>query len=406
MNETQQQHAQWKEKQKLSKMLRETSLDKRRLFWIATFFILMLFICNIYALTSVFGVTHYVSEGFQFANGNEFLYKASEFTSCALPSIYKSPEKEESTLVDLVFLADIAAYETNVSNEMIDQWFESDVSNLSDQVDKFKKAYAEEHAGSAATYALIDFPRTDMKIISVLGTKNAWDILHDAQIWMPVILFQVVLSVIPFGRFFSPFLPYMIEAVSRIEGRALKDISYYKEISSFVESLKEEGLNMMIVGHCKYKDHFDSVLNIYIDLISFSLLPYFSALGGGTAMISGTQTKVPSLGLSGINIINTRRTFDPPLSIDDINKFTFNIKPDKDPVPLIDKLPRNFKRINCRADQNDWENFCHLPESSLCEVLYTCGSFNRPIPCECVYRFGYEKPESVNGLDFADACNQ
>ena len=123
-------------------------------------------------------------------------------------------------------------------------------------------------------------------------------------------------------------------------------------------------------------------------------------------MISGTQTKVPSLGLSGPNIINSRRTFDPPLSIDDIDRYTFNVIPDKDFIPKIDKTSKNVQRINCRADSNDWKNFCHLPESSLCEVLNTCGSFNRPIPCECVYRFGYEKPESVNGLDFSDACTK
>ena len=268
MNDAQlQNRAQWKEKQRLSKMLRETSLDDRRRFWIATFFVFMLIICNTYALTSVFGVTNYVSEGFQFANGNEFLYKGSEFTSCALPSIFRSPEKEESTLIDLVFLADIAAYETSVSNKMIEQWFESEVSNLSDQVDKFKKAYAEENTGSAATYALIYFPGTDMKIISVLGTKNAWDLLHDLQIWLPVILFQVILSAIPFGQLFSPFLPYMIQGVSVVQGKDLKGISYYKEISSFVESSQEDGLEVMIVGHCKYEYCSYSMMNIHIDLI-------------------------------------------------------------------------------------------------------------------------------------------
>jgi len=56
-------------------------------------------------------------------------------------------------------------------------------------------------------------------------------------------------------------------------------------------------------------------------------------ISGGLAIITGAQTNSPVVALSGPNAMISRRTFDPPLRVDDINRLTFNIVPDRDPVP-------------------------------------------------------------------------
>ncbi len=121
-------------------------------------------------------------------------------------------------------------------------------------------------------------------------------------------------------------------------------------------------------------------------------------------MITGAQTKVPSVALSGPNNIISRRTFDPPLSVYDLDKYTFNIVPDRDPVPRIDDLAENYQRIQCRSAPNKPVD-CHYGLRSLCEILYTCGSQGRPIPCFCVDEYDYEEPQSLNGKQFSEVCS-
>lgn len=50
-------------------------------------------------------------------------------------------------------------------------------------------------------------------------------------------------------------------------------------------------------------------------------------------MITGAQTGSPAVALSGPNNKISRLSFDPPLDIDTLDRLTFNIIPDRDPVP-------------------------------------------------------------------------
>ena len=60
-------------------------------------------------------------------------------------------------------------------------------------------------------------------------------------------------SFVPLGELFSPVLPHLVKAVSVIEDVALENVSYYKQITSFVEQMKEreDDNQLIIVGHCK-----------------------------------------------------------------------------------------------------------------------------------------------------------
>ena len=120
-------------------------------------------------------------------------------------------------------------------------------------------------------------------------------------------------------------------------------------------------------------------------------------------MITGAQTHTPAIGLSGPNTIITRKTLEPPVSVDELDKYTFNIKPDRDPVPMIDDTAKNIQRINCLAASNNFVD-CHTATRSLCEIQYTCGSGPRPTLCDCALFYGYPEPEPTGDRTFAEAC--
>ena len=105
----------------------------------------------------------------------------------------------------------------------------------------------------------------------------------------------------------------------------------------------------------------------------------------------------------------SRKTFDPSFSKDAITQYLFNVVPERDIVPLVDDVGMQHQEIQCRARKNDLFG-CHSAIRSLCEIMYTCGSFNRPPLCECATKFGY--PEAipvVEGGDtetFTDVCGE
>ena len=185
------------------------------------------------------------------------------------------------------------------------------------------------------------------------------------------------------------------------------------------QSVLNEGLTHFLHVHHVYA-------HIYIKLI---------ALGGGLAMITGSQKQVPAIAISAPNALLSSVSFDPPITPDNLREFTFNVVPDRDIVPLMDDLSQNYQRIRCRLSGNSLAG-CHskfsrdlinhllthtiscfhsqglnatttVPQQSVCEILYTCGSNGRPIPCHCSNKLGYEDPvpiDSSSGLSFADAC--
>jgi hypothetical protein len=99
----------------------------------------------------------------------------------------------------------------------------------------------------------------------------------------------------------------------------------------------------------------------------------------------------------------SRKTFSPQISMEALNKYTFNIIPDRDLVPRIDDVAQNYQRIQCTAPFNQPID-CHTASRSLCEILLTCGSSGRPVPCSCVNEFKYDLPTSINGENFFEYC--
>ena len=75
-------------------------------------------------------------------------------------------------------------------------------------------------------------------------------------------------------------------------------------------------------------------MQIYLHVSKQSILLLFTitighSLGGGIALISGAQAHVKAIGLSAPNTVLGRDTVDPKLSLDDLQRWTFNIVPER-----------------------------------------------------------------------------
>ncbi len=90
----------------------------------------------------------------------------------------------------------------------------------------------------------------------------------------------------------------------------------------------------------------------------------------------------------------SRDTFDPPLTIEQLDTLTFNVVPARDIIPMVDDKARLYQNINCTAPDNDFPD-CHSITRTLCEILYSCGSGDRPVPCECVMDYHYPEPNYI-----------
>jgi lipase ATG15 len=155
-------------------------------------------------------------------------------------------------------------------------------------------------------------------------------------------------------------------------------VSFYKVTSPFVEYLKAspEYKYVVLTGH---------------------------SLGGGIAMISGAQTGVQAIAVSGPNAMLSGLSFTPQVLPDQLDKYTFNVVPDNDPVPRFDDLAQNYQRIQCNAPASSIIG-CHSILRTLCELQYRCGTGDRPAICECNTVFGYPKPLTIGDGEFDELC--
>ena len=248
--------SEWREKHRLGKIVGDISVGPRSNFWIRVFLFFVFIFCAIFLSAIALGVDDGASDKVIFAPKEEFYYEGSSalnYAACAMGHNIKTPDGNVTTsMVDFTFLANIAYLDDNAAETALDDWFGSAVAeNLNQNVADFKQSYQEENGISAVSYKLFSFPGQDLHIVAVRGTSNSWDALTDAQLWSSAALIQYVRAILPVGALWTPILPYLVNAISVIEDKSLEDVSYYRETTAFVESLKEKELNVQIVGHCE-----------------------------------------------------------------------------------------------------------------------------------------------------------
>ena len=187
---------------------------------------------------------------------------------------------------------------------------------------------------------------------------------------------------VPLGGIWGPIYDDLVYLANTVQSSNLKKSSTYTVTTQFVNDiLSGWGDNpfttLRLTGH---------------------------SLGGGTAIITGAQTGVSTIALSGPNAMLSRHTFDPPLTADQLNTRVINIIPDRDIVPRIDDPGSLVQRIFCRAPPYSLFG-CHSGHRSLCELSFQCGSEGRPINCWCVSKYGYPKPIQNGTLSWDEACS-
>ena len=326
----------WRKKHRIYKGAREIGSGSNTTFFQRVFSSFIAAYCLMF-LTAVLWETD-SGRTFGWKYTSDFEYPGSEamqYPTCKLIQGIPPLEGESTALADIAFLAGVGYETSEVIEESLHTWFgaSSNVTDHQDVVTEFRERYETINSESAVEYKLIGFPDADVGIISIRGTLNLWDILTDVQLWGGAAVVQCVRFVIPFGSWFNPILQNINRISSSIEASTLEKISFYRQTTDFVKHLQDSKMysNYIITGH---------------------------SLGGGLAMITGAQLRVPSIAISGVNSLISRETFDPPISEEALNQYTLNIIPDRDIVPMIDDPAQNYQRINCGAPGNDPFN-CH-----------------------------------------------
>lgn len=83
--------------------------------------------------------------------------------------------------------------------------------------------------------------------------------------------------------------------INVLQAQTLDQISFYKVTTKFAEHLKADPQfsSVQVTGH---------------------------SLGGGLSMITGAQSKIPAVGLSGPNALISGRSFNPPVTKEEMNQ--------------------------------------------------------------------------------------
>jgi len=292
----------------------------------------------------------------------------------------QSPSSPIQYLVDYAFLANLPYFKGETLQPLLDAWFGPDKALFEeDAVSTFRTDFPE-FAQSYAAFQLISFS-DESAIVIVRGTKTFSDYLTDAKLWYSSALFQILRGVLPMGHFFNPLIQFCINLMAALETNSLEKVAYYKETTAFVKYLLglEKYVKIEITGH---------------------------SLGGGLALITGAQTHVNAVGLSAPNTVLGRDTVSPRITLEELEKFTLNIVPERDLFPMIGDTSMHVEPLRCRADLSSSLVSCHDAGRSVCEMLYSCGSVARPVFCGCVMNYSYPEPVAVesNGPSFREAC--
>ena len=340
----------WREKNRLGFILSQISSTSKNDFWLYVFSFFIIAVCGLF-MVAVFEGTSEGDPKQKFTYTDKFFYPGSdtlEYTSCQLGGEIRPPNGTKASLADFAFLSKAAYWTDDEAGNATKAWF-LNTNNVveGNMTADFKEKYEAANGTSPVEYKFFGFPDAfdgkGVGVVSIRGTTgNGFDALSDAHLWSAAALAQWIRAIMPLGSFFTPVLQYLVEVVSYIESDHLAEIAYYRQTSAFVDHVDNGSVNkyehIMITGH---------------------------SLGGGLAMISGAQQKVPAVALSGPNAVISRRTFRPSLSKSDLEKYTFNIVPDRDIVPRLDDLSQNYQRINCRTGLNDPIG-CHCKYTNIC----------------------------------------
>lgn len=288
---------------------------------------------------------------------------------------------QDSQLLDIAYLAVISFSAPDESKRLLRMWFGED-----QVIDEYEfvndwRVLTDRTAG--VSFKLFSFPNNPgVGVVSIRGSESLLDWVVDVQIWLGAALAQYVRALIPLGWIWTGILDELVYLVNTVESDNLKKVAYYRTTTKFVEDV--------LAG--------ENVPTKYSELRVTG-----ASLGGGLAIITGAQTNTTTVAISGLNAMITRRTLIPPVTEEALNTHVFNWIPDRDPVAHVDDPGRLLQFAECRAPKHSFFG-CHSMWRSICEIMYQCGSQNRPALCWCNRKYGYPEPLPNGTETFAEVC--
>eukprot|EP00536_Pseudo-nitzschia_multiseries_P017966 jgi/Psemu1/328702/estExt_fgenesh1_pg.C_19900002 len=316
---------------------------------------------------------------------DDFAYPGEDslqYPTCAMTKGFRvssaAGEDNDTALGDYSFLSALAYETTDVTSYILPQWFPGvEAIDEDTKVNEYR-----EQANNKIVpvyFKLFTFPAyPDTAVLAIRGSQTSWDWMVNMQLWSASALAQIVKWILPFGWIWTPILDDLVWFISLIQSERLAEIAYYKVTTNAAKHFKNTYSQMRITG---------------------------ASLGGGLAIMTGAQAKTPSVAISGLGVELSRNSIDPRVTMDDINKYVFNFIPDRDFIARIGGRPRQHQEGHCSADYSNLFG-CHSMWRSVCEINYRCGSNGRPVPCRCVFNFGYPEPEPIGDTtrSFQEAC--
>ena len=371
----------WQSQSRLSTIVANISRSKARSAWASILWVFLFALLGLFSIA--INQSSASSSTFQFTYLPDFEYVQQEdllYPTCTVGKGLAALGSPSTSIADYAFLAALAYRVPNITQGELDQWFGQSVAvDQQTFVEDFRRRT--DNFTSAVSYKFITFPNSgNLGIVAIRGTTNAWDALSDAQLWSAAAVFQALRFLLPMGEIWDPLLHRVDNVISWLESATINRVAFYRQTTEFTNFLKTDPAysNLQVTGH---------------------------SLGGGLAIITGAQTGVAAVALSGPNAMISRLTFSPPLTTTALDTKTFNIIPDRDVVPRIDDVAKLHQNIRCTAPTGDFIG-CHDGRRSLCEILHSCGTQNRPALCECVTLFNYPPPVPKSGTTrtFNQAC--
>jgi len=382
----------WQNMSRLNTITTKITRSPGKTVWSSILIILLLMFTGLGGMTITSEASKGGTEFFTYAHGFEYEQQNDvPYPTCAASSINNNKAHHQMrSLADYTFLASLAYVNNNITQIELDAWFGKDENGKSKAVfnetavEDFRKSELGSTKETPVVYKLIKFPQEKEGVVTIRGSTDPVDFMVDGQLWMGAALFQVLRYFMPIGNMWTPIIHHLIEGINLLESESIQKIAFYKETTKFIQWLQRSGEynNIQTTGH---------------------------SLGGGLAMISGAQTGVAGIGVSAPNTMLSRVAFN--LTVEDLNTKTFNIIPERDVVPMVDDLAQNYQHVRCTANSGHFSKDtveCHgNGRRTLCELLYTCGTQNRPALCECVTDYEYPEPKPKDGnatLSFKKQC--
>ena len=259
----------------------------------------------------------------KFTRRGDFLYPKKQnlmYPTCGLTDAVNIEKNSTGTaMLDYAFLSNLMYYDPHERQELFDNWFGPGVGSIDSNI---TEAFREKSdiPSSVGNYGVFTFHDT-VSVIAIQGTSTAWvspsqkylfasyryvdsdhlpyllsnneirpcplfhsryqteyqDWLVNAQLWLYVSLMELYLDLFPAGRLFHSILDDILRATRFLQNKRLEELRMTSHTTELVNYMMEFGgfdkSKLTLTGH---------------------------SMGGGIALVTGAQTNIPAISLSGI----------------------------------------------------------------------------------------------------------